>query len=192
MRNLLGVAAFLALALWVCACGGGSSSGSTKEEVRQPAQVKPAKLPPYRAPKVDGHTFNIEIVWWKPGKGKFIPETVVWTKRDLVNKPGLAHLTATSKGIRIKLSSLQAKAVKVKLWYSLGHGTTKCFSWHGHGAIPLVPPTKLITVNGGKAIRANLVEISLDAYDPRFLGPHKPRTYPGVVNIPPGVTESVG
>ncbi len=194
MRKLLVVVlAISALALAAFGCGGGNSSSSVEETSRKAVHVKPAQLPPYRAPKVDGHTFNVEVVWWKSGKERFFPETVAWTKRDLVNKPGLAHLIATPRGFRIKLSNPKAKAVKVKLWYVPQHGATKRFSWHGQGIIPLITLTKPITTTNGGKTSAKLVEISLDAYDPRFLGPHiKPHTYPGVVDIPPGATEPVG
>jgi hypothetical protein len=50
-----------------------------------------------------------------------------------------------------------------------------------------MPLTKFVTTKEGKRVKAKLVEISLFAYDPRFLGPHiNPHHYPGVVNIPSG------
>jgi len=190
-KILLGLVFVTAILLVIKPPEEDGSNSSKKQEHTHKSSTKSPRLPPYRAPRVDGNTYNLEVVWWKH-KGRFLPESVAWTKHDLVNKPGEAHLTLSSEEARIKLRNPKAEVVKVKTWYELGHGTTKCFSWHGQGGIPPIPLSKSITNRVGKVVQANLVEISLYAYDPRFLGPRvKPHAHPGIVDTPPVETEVI-
>lgn len=167
----------------------GNTSSKQQGHTHEQSKKSP-RLPPYRAPKVDGQTYNLEVVWWKH-KGRFLPESIAWTKHHLINKPGEAHLMTGPEEARIKLRDPKAETVKVKVWYE-GHGITKSFSWHGHGAIPPIPLTKPMTNRAGNVVQVNLAEISLFVYDPRFLGPRiKSHVYPGIVDTLPVETEVI-
>lgn len=188
-KLLLGTVIIVAILLVINPPDDGSNS-SKKQEHTHKSSTKSPRLPPYRAPEVDGNTYNLEVVWWKH-KGRFLPESVAWTKHHLINRPGEAHLTLSPEEARIKLRDPKAEVVKVKVWYE-GHGITKSFSWHGHGVTPPIPLTKPITNRAGKVVQANLVEISLYAYDPRFLGPRvRSHAHSGIVGTPPAVTEVI-